>query len=83
LIFLFWRERNGMKTRYSIFVYFCLFLSFSVLITIGYVVNNLGAIVRYRSIILPLLLTPVFCGLNWEKINSLLFSNIKNKSNVS
>jgi hypothetical protein len=46
------------------------------------VVNNLGAIVRYRSIVLPLLLTPVFCGLNWEKVSSFLLPNIKNKNNI-
>jgi hypothetical protein len=80
-IFLFWRKRNGIQGQSLIFIYFCVFLSFSVLITIGYVVNNIGAIVRYRSIVLPLLLTPVFCGINWQKLNNLI--NIKNKNNVS
>lgn len=82
LTFLFWKKRNGKSVQSLIFIYFCLFLSFSVLLTIGYVVNNLGAIVRYRSIVLPLLLTPVFCGMDWERINNLLFSNIKNKNNI-
>lgn len=82
-IFLLWKKRNGHENQFSIFIYFCLFLSFSILITIGYAVNNLGAIVRYRSIVLPLLLSPVFCGINWQKINSLLFNNIKNKNNVA
>ena len=82
-VFLVWKKRNGQKDQPLTFIYFCLFLSFSVLITIGYVVNNLGAIVRYRSIVLPLLLTPVFCGLNWEKIENLLANNIKNKINVA
>lgn len=82
LIFLFWNRRNRARNPNLIFNYFCLFLSFSVLITIGYVVNNLGAIVRYRSIVLPLLLTPIFCGLNWEKVSSLLLPNIKTKNNI-
>jgi len=80
-IFLFWRKKDERREQSTFFNYFCLFLSFSVLITIGYVVNNLGAIVRYRSIILPLLLTPVFCGIDWERINNLLFTNIRNKNN--
>jgi len=79
---LFWKEKNEKHNQSSIFIYFCLFLSISILITIGYAVNNLGAIVRYRSIVLPFLLAPVFCGINWQKINNLLFNNIKNKNNV-
>ncbi len=81
-IFLLWKKKNKKQNQSLIFIYFCLFLSFSILITIGYAVNNLGAIVRYRSIVLPLLLTPVFSGINWQKINSFLFNNIKNKNNV-
>ena len=79
-IFLFWRRKNGARS--PIFNYFCLFLSFSILITIGYAVNNLGAIVRYRSVVLPLLLVPVFCGIDWQKISALLLTNMKNKNNV-
>ena len=82
ILFLFWHRKDRKRRDGLVFTYFCLFLSFSVLITIGYVVNNLGAIVRYRSIILPLLLTPVFAGINWERVNVLLLSNIKNKNNI-
>jgi len=85
LVFLFFalKNRNGRYATSSTFVYFCLFLSFSVLITIGYAVNNLGAIVRYRSIVLPLLLVPVFCGINWQKVSGVLLNNIKNKNNIA
>lgn len=83
LIFLLWRRKNGKAPQSSIFIYFCIFLSLSVLITIGYAVNNLGAIVRYRSIVLPLLLCPVFCGINWQNIYALLFNNINNQSNIT
>jgi len=82
LIFLFFPNKRNNQRQPMIFIYFCLFLSFSVLITIGYSVNNIGAIVRYRSIILPLLLTPLFCRINWQKINKLVFSNINVKNNV-
>ncbi|HMG68787.1 MAG TPA: hypothetical protein VK588_13910 [Chitinophagaceae bacterium] len=81
-IFLLGKTKHRDEHQPTIFLYFCLFLSFSVLITIGYVVNNLGAIVRYRSIVLPILLTPIFCGLNWERINILFVGNIKNKNNI-
>jgi len=82
LIFLFFPNKRNNENQAAIFIYFCLFLSFSVLITIGYSVNNIGAIVRYRSIILPLLLTPLFCRINWQRINKLVFNNISIKNNV-
>ncbi len=83
LIFLVFPSKRNDKNHAVVFVYFCLFLSFSVLITIGYSVNNIGAIVRYRSIILPLLLTPLFCRINWQRINKLVFNNISTKNNIA
>ena len=80
LVFLVWRT-NGIQSR--IFIYFCLFLTFSVLLTIGYTVNFLGAIVRYRSIIIPFVIVPMICLLDWQRVGGLLFSNIKNKNNIS
>lgn len=80
LVFLFFRK-NGSTSR--LFIYFCLFLSFSILLTIGYTVNNIGAIVRYRSIVFPFLMVPLFCGIDWERIYNLFFNNIKNKNNVT
>ena len=72
--FLFWKRKTKLSPHSLIFIYFCAFLSFSVLITIGYVVNNLGAIVRYRSIVLPLLFTPIICGIDWKRVNNVLLS---------
>jgi hypothetical protein len=83
LVFALVRKKNGSESQSPIFVYFCVFLSFSILITIGYAVNNLGAIVRYRSVVLPFLLVPVFCGINWQKISAILFNNIKNRNNMA
>jgi hypothetical protein len=79
IAFLFLRK-NGSRSR--VFIYFCLFFSFSVLMAIGYSVNNLGAIVRYRSIILPFLMVPLFCNIDWDRIFSFV-SNIMNKNNVA
>jgi hypothetical protein len=78
LIFLFWRK-NG--TPLSPFLLFCLFFSFSVLFMIGYSVNNLGAIVRYRSIVFPLLLVPMAAKIDWARIGRFIFQNIKNENN--
>ena len=80
LLFLIWRT-NGIKS--TSFIWFCVFFSFSFLITIGFTVNFLGAIVRYRSIILPFLLVPVISLIDWNRIYSILFNNIKNNSNVT
>jgi hypothetical protein len=63
-------------------VYFCLFFSFSVLLAIGFSVNNLGAIVRYRSIIIPLLVIPMAAGLDWNKLIRLFDNNIKKNNNL-
>jgi hypothetical protein len=52
-LFLFWRS-NGINS--PSFIWFCIFFSFSFLLSIGLTVSFLGAIVRYRSIILPFLL---------------------------
>jgi hypothetical protein len=80
ILFLIWRS-NGLKSRN--FIYFCLFFSFSILLAIGFSVNNLGAIVRYRSIILPLLIVPMLALIDWERVGTLVFTNIKNKNNLN
>jgi hypothetical protein len=60
--FLFWKKEIPVPA----FVWFCVFLSLSVLLIVGYTVNFLGAIVRYRSIVLPFLLTPILSQANWR-----------------
>ncbi len=80
LLFLFWRT-NGIKSMP--FIWFCIFFSLSILLSIGFTVNFLGAIVRYRSIILPFLLVPVISLIDWNRIYLMLFNNIRNNSNVS
>lgn len=79
-LFLFWRT-NGVTA--SAFMWFCIFFSFSLLLLIGFTVNFLGAIVRYRSIVLPFLLVPVVSLIDWQRIYTILFNNIKNNSNIS
>lgn len=77
IAFLFWRK-NG-STPISPFMLFCVFLSLSVLMMIGYTVNVLGAIVRYRSIVLSLLIIPIVAKIDWDRIGKLFLGNITNK----
>lgn len=69
LCFIFWRIK---LPRANALLWFCVFFSFSFLLTIGYTVNFIGAIVRYRSIILPLVFVPMVCLTDWKKIFKLL-----------
>jgi hypothetical protein len=79
LVFLVWRKDGN---QFSPFILFCLFFSFSVLMTVGYTVNVLGAIVRYRSLIFPFLLVPMIAKIDWERIYRLTFTNIRYKSDI-
>ncbi len=79
LIFLFWKKDNR---QLSPFLLFCVCFSFGVLFMIGYSVNNLGAIVRYRSIVFPLLLVPMAANIDWSRINQLITNNIKNNNHT-
>jgi hypothetical protein len=72
-LFLFFKRNDVTLTSFLIF---CFALSLSMFLMIGYTVNILGAIVRYRSIVLPFLLPPIIIMTDWNKIKSLL--HIKN-----
>jgi hypothetical protein len=67
------------RPRAGAFVLFCLFFSFSVLLMIGYTVNILGAIVRYRSIVMTLLIIPVMAGADWGRMAKLFAGNETDK----
>lgn len=49
-------------------IYFNLFFSISVVMIGGYVVPIIGAMVRYRSIYLVLLMIPVMCYIDWQAV---------------
>ena len=76
LLFLLFRKKNGVISKNA--VYLCIFLSFSILLAIGFSINNLGAIVRYRSIVIPLLIIPVIAKTDWPRI--IKFFSVKNKT---
>ena len=73
IVFLVWHRKMFQNP----FILFCVFFSFSVLLTIGYTVHFLGATVRYRSVVLPFLVIPMFAFINWKKIGQYLL-NLKN-----
>ncbi len=74
---LIFRVRWKPSTRPTIL--FFLFFSLSLLLAIGFSVNNIGAIARYRSVILPLVMTPVLALTDWDRIIA-LFSRLDKKA---
>jgi hypothetical protein len=79
VLLLFFRKRKAGTSSNTLWFYG--FLSFSLFLAIGFSVNNLGAIVRYRSIILPFLVTSIVASIDWEKVRKIVFSNIKINNN--
>ncbi len=79
LLFLFFRK-NGIHEKS--YLNYCIFFSFSLLLAIGFSVNNLGAIVRYRSVIIPLLVVPMAALIDWKRVFSLFSGNIKKNNNI-
>lgn len=73
LLFVFFRTRepawNGLNQG---FLFFAVFFILSVFLIIGYITPNLGSLVRYRSLYLPLIVTPLFCGIDWKKVKHLI-----------
>lgn len=66
LLLLFFRRKDA-SDGWKPMLFFILFFTCSVFLMTGYIVPNLGSLVRYRSLFLPLLITPVLCLLPWEK----------------
>ena len=79
LLFLLFRT-NGVTEKNL--MYFCVFFSITVLLAIGFSVNNLGAIVRYRSVIMPLVVIPMAAQIDWKRLGKIISNNIKKKNNI-
>jgi len=77
LLYLLYRKKSVITSRNAI--YLNVFLAFSILLSIGFSINNLGAIVRYRSIVFPILMIPIIALTDWKKIEGQLLG--KNKNN--
>ncbi len=74
VIYILFSIKNNPKRS---FIWFCIFFSFSLLLAIGFTQNNLGAIVRYRSIVFPFLVVPLVAGIDWDKFFQ-VFNNKRN-----
>lgn len=69
ILFLLFRRKTGTLHP---FILFGIFFSLVVFLNIGYTIPNIGSIIRYRSLYLPFLITPLLCLINWEKIAQLI-----------
>jgi hypothetical protein len=67
ILFLFFRRKKEESEK-DAFVIFGIFFTLTMFLFIGYIMPNLGSIVRYRSIYLPFLLTPIICRLAGNKL---------------
>jgi hypothetical protein len=65
---------HDKKQRLTPILLFFLFFSMSILIIAGYTITLSGAIVRYRSFALPLLITPIICTIDINRLKKLLAS---------
>ena len=81
ILSLMFPKKNGPSPRTPI--YLSAFLCFSILLAIGFSINNLGAIVRYRSIVVPLLIIPVVARTDWKKLEMILSGKGKNNSTTT
>ena len=69
LLFIFFRDKKIIGDP---FIYFGFFFAISILLIIGYTIPVIGAIVRYRSIYYPFLLTPMLSVINWQKVKQFI-----------
>lgn len=68
ILLLVFSGRNEFKSINKPFLLFSLCFIFTIFLIIGYIVPNLGSLVRYRSLYLPIIITPVLCCLNWKNL---------------
>jgi hypothetical protein len=71
ILFLFFRQKKPASTAVP-FIYFGIFFTLSAFLFIGYIVPNLGSLVRYRSLYLPFIMTPILCSIDWGKVRKIV-----------
>lgn len=71
LAFLFFRRKETSLPN-APFIWVTIVFTLTILLLTGYIVPNLGSIVRYRSIYLPLIITPLLCSIDWDKVKNLV-----------
>ena len=67
LLLIFFRRKDFNPANKSLLL-FILFFIITAFLLIGYVVPNLGSLVRYRSLYLPLIITHILCCIDWERL---------------
>lgn len=65
-VFLYRRKIKIMNDK--TLLYFILFFTFTVFLFIGYIVPNIGSLVRYRSLFLPFIIIPLLCSIQWKNL---------------
>lgn len=65
---LFFFRRKDAEPDNLPFLFFVVFFTGTVFLFIGYMVPNVGSLIRYRSLFFPFVITPVLCSLKWEKL---------------
>ncbi|MFN8252739.1 MAG: hypothetical protein U0V75_12780 [Ferruginibacter sp.] len=75
LVFLFSRKKMRLSTEQRAFITAGVFFAVSIYLFIGYIVPNMGSIVRYRSIYILFLITPLASGIDCGKF----FKSVKFK----
>jgi hypothetical protein len=66
ILCLFYRDKSIKVDKPTIL--FCIFLGLSLLLIAGYTITFSGAIVRYRSVVFPFLITPLLCAVDWKSM---------------
>ncbi len=69
ILFIFFKRKDG-DNRYWPFILFGIFFTLTMFLFIGYIMPNLGSLIRYRSVYLPFLLAPVVCNINWQRLRA-------------
>jgi len=67
VLLFFFRKKNADPVNRPI-LFFILFFTFTIFLFIGYMVPNIGSLIRYRSLFLPFIITPILCSVKWEKL---------------
>ncbi len=68
LVFIWFFRQKENPYRHSV-VMFLFLISMVLLLLTGYIVPQLGAIVRYRAIFFPFILVPIIVTIQWKKTN--------------
>ena len=66
-LFLFFRRKDAVPVNKP-FLFFVLFFTLTVFLFIGYIVPNIGSLIRYRSLFFPIMITPLLCCIQWKRL---------------